>query len=649
MKKLRNICLFLAGVSIVASCVKQNAETPALNKIPVTLNGVSTKVALNPGVGEGSMAIYTPVWQKGDAIAIFAAGAAAGSNEKFAVSDITTEGVAGNFSGSLSVNPDGGAYTLYAVQPYLGSDESNTDYFACKCEIPAVQHPAADNIDSKSYIAVSYPVEGVVPAASKSLDVDGLMFKRVTAPLVLAIKAKDAEGVKATSVTIKAESTVILSGKCSVNLENGEIVAFSESSSEVTAQYAKASAPSVSDFNAWFMVKPQILAAGSILEVVVTAGEDTYIKNILVPEGGIELSNNTVTRINVEVEKKIVETWKDVTKQFNLPANMTIYKSENLHERNGNIGFVVKIAAGQIDAKSTYNVVGNQTWFDPVATLSDYVKANSGYSLFTVGLDVSTTRPVALVTSINNGAVDGVDNTPQGTGKATSYLQWGAGRVFYCPPTVGIKDGKAEIHYASVLEGDVLNKFDEPKGDANLNNLTGGIPWSVDCAFSGYAYVLKEGVMQVEDNEASYKALCKKERLFYLTSTCNNIQTWTNQKIMYNGSEVDKIDTYKTDGLRMARNLFGVDAEGNLYLFISQRYSNPNNSLVNNSDPSDGSTIYEAALSLKDKFGCTDAMVMQSLYYAIASIQDGGNGADLTRTYYREHTERKLSHIVMFK
>ena len=103
----------------------------------------------------------------------------------------------------------------------------------------------------------------------------------------------------------------------------------------------------------------------------------------------------------------------------------------------------------------------------------------------------------------------------------------------------------------------------------------------------------------------------------------------------------------------MARTMLGVTPEGDLLIFVSERHSGVNNALKSASDLSDGSTLQEAAVTLKE-FGCSDAMAVQHIQYASVSLQNGVTGQMLTRTHEPvDENDKSLnfksSSVIMFK
>lgn len=385
-----------------------------------------------------------------------------------------------------------------------------------------------------------------------------------------------------------------------------------------------------------------------VVPVSPTVAESTQDLSAPLP---VKVKDNKTGRVK-EYLLTINQNWVDVTAELNtdgvsLPDFVTVFRNTNLHGRIGNKGYVVKIPAGNIDMKVSYKVKANSTWFDDDQRLSDVVAANSDYCLFATGIGVIYYKPIVRGLAINNGVVSG-DGTG---GKAVPWFHWNI-KYYTCPPTLGIKDGKAAISYADVLGDEKLYKFGIPQHGTDKSAFVGGVLWDVDAAVSGYSMPLRNGEIQVRDESAAdYKTLADLERNHSFNNVKEGMQI-SNYSIWYQGADVKSLSAHLADGERMGRNMVGVTPNGDLLIFVSERYSGTNNALKSESDPSDGSTLQEAATVLKE-FGCSDAMALHQIQFSVVSLQDGAIGKDLTRTELRTGksagSDVLASTIIMFK
>lgn len=343
---------------------------------------------------------------------------------------------------------------------------------------------------------------------------------------------------------------------------------------------------------------------------------------------------------------KLKRDWFDVTYLYMdmLPDFVKVYKTEKLHDREGNVGYMIKIPAGKVSMESSFPVYRVQTWYEKTQTLGEAVQAHPGAFLFTNGPDVNCLKPVIRNLVINSGsyALD-ADGAP-----CYGWYEWNI-KYYTCPPTLGVVGGKASIEYAEVLPDGKLYKFAVPQYGEDKTLFTGGQPWIVTSAVSGYAMPLKDNQIQISsESHEAYRYLANIERNHSFNNVKNGMQM-NNQNMMYQGEEVANLNLDICDGMLMARNLFGVTEAGDLFLFVSERYSQTNNSVIEGDDQVNGSTLREAAVVMQD-FGCTDALAMFQVQYAAVTLQDGNRGTDITRTVKRTSgSDLSTSLVVMFK
>lgn len=343
---------------------------------------------------------------------------------------------------------------------------------------------------------------------------------------------------------------------------------------------------------------------------------------------------------------KLQRDWSDITSLYKdmLPDFVKVFKTEKLHGREGNIGYMLKIPAGKVAMESSFPVYRVQTWYEKTQTVSQAVREHQDAYLFTNGPDVNCIKPVVRSLVINDGSyAPDADGTP-----CHGWYEWNI-KYYICPPTLGIADGRASIEYAEVLPDGRLYKFAMPHHGEDRSAFAGGELWEVTSAVSGYAMPLKDRQIQISSESLeAYRYLADIERNHTFNNVKNGMQM-NNNNVMYQGEEVSGLRLDVCDGMLMARNMLGVTEEGDLFLFVSERYSKTNNSVIEGDDRVNGSTLREAAVVMQG-FGCTDALAMFQLHFAAVTLQDGGRGTDLTRTVRRASgSDLSTSLVVMFK
>ena len=352
----------------------------------------------------------------------------------------------------------------------------------------------------------------------------------------------------------------------------------------------------------------------------------------------------------------VPDGWSDITSTIAgeggiLPAYMRVYEKTNIGGTEGNKARVVIIPSGHVNLKTAVSqspVAGSSYKYAAGQAAGDVVSANKDYSFFLGGTGVGFYRPEILVGYINDGKL----------GEEASVYR---DTYYYtCPPALGVKDGKAEIHYSEYIDGQ-LYKYDTPQNGADKSKFTKGEVWNVDAAVSGYSLPLLKGTAQVTKNfSESYgqanteqNKLWKKERFYsfgattdglYLSQRKFPVDYWSTT-VAYN-----EMKAQWWDGSHIARTFVGVRANGDLIAFISERYSDLQGFLVDATGyPSAGTTFVDAVRELVN-FNCTDAMALAVNECAVGIVKDGNTGLDLTKTYSRtKTTDLKHSTILMFK
>lgn len=322
------------------------------------------------------------------------------------------------------------------------------------------------------------------------------------------------------------------------------------------------------------------------------------------------------------------DNWKNVTAALKsqhagmvIPDFMQIYENNNLHGRSGNKGWLITIPAGKIDMKVSWDMsVDKGGWDMPGAAhrTTAIMNANTDYALFMPGLSGQLWSPTFYCLAWNDAQLLSAPHI--GYNPATA--------IKHCPGTLGITtDGKAEISHAEVFDN-VLYKFSNGGADKQMAD---GTPWVPQTAISGYSYPLQGGsVMIGAENKTSYQTFATNEgrhtprRNADLSGHINGSNPWISDR-----------SVSVVDGVPMSRRAVGVTPDGDLVIFVSNRFSNTYNMVKNNkvnwNTPSDGSSLREVAVALQE-VGCTDAIVFGESYFAPVVIRDSERGVPFGKT-----------------
>ncbi|MDD3908468.1 MAG: hypothetical protein PHN86_00740 [Proteiniphilum sp.] len=322
------------------------------------------------------------------------------------------------------------------------------------------------------------------------------------------------------------------------------------------------------------------------------------------------------------------DNWRNVTADLKnqhagivIPDFMQIYENTNLHGRSGNKGWLITIPAGKINMKVSWDMNVDKGGWDMPSTAhrtTSIMEANTDYSLFIPGLSGQLWSPTFYCLALNDNQLLSAPHI--GYNPATA--------IKHCPGTLGITtDGKAEISHAEVFDN-VLYKFSNGGTNKQVAN---GTPWTPVTAVSGYSYPLQGGsVMIGAENKTSYQTFATNEgrhtprRNADLSGHINGSNPWISDR-----------SVSVADGVPMSRRAVGVTPDGDLVIFVSNRFSNTYNMVKNNkvnwNTPSDGSSLREVGVALQE-VGCTDAIVFGESYFAPVVIRDSERGVPFGKT-----------------
>lgn len=337
------------------------------------------------------------------------------------------------------------------------------------------------------------------------------------------------------------------------------------------------------------------------------------------------ISDVKVELVSIDTPADPMAAWTDITATYgsennvNFGANIKMYKNTSLYGRSGNVGYLFKVPAGQLDMKvaEKWNVLG-----DNQRKISQTVQALNDYTIF-----IPVQGP--QVWDITGGSTwkyySPLAYGPNKSGQ-TVVLRGSDGfdghtNVAYAP-CLGVKNGKAVIKPASNHDGKVYSYTDiKPSGEAL---------WDVEACISGMFQLVKDGkVLMASSDDASLKAY-NNAWLKFPNMTQNLSYTWNAQNMV------------QYEKLRNGRVIVGCTAEGDLLILVVEKFVNTHNQGQNctgftpndnghngNNNDNRGLDFYESAKVMKD-LGCSDAMTMEDLNWSFVVLQDGSErGKDL--------------------
>jgi len=308
--------------------------------------------------------------------------------------------------------------------------------------------------------------------------------------------------------------------------------------------------------------------------------------------------------------------WEDVSVSWSaahsvaLPDHISIYKTTSLHGSAGRTGWAIVVDGGKVGGKllAKADVEAGRS------KVSLVLKDHPDYMVF-----IPYQGPGMWRTSANG------ENT------YISPVVWRDGSfarsiTFGTRPSLGIKDGKAEIRFAYNI-GDVLYSFNGPKEEPKAED---GTPWDADLAAGGCFMLVQNGenLLGGEDSRtlSTYRSL------------------WvpypeTHTFITPNWSNYQPLDTYLTQ--RGGRVAMGCTAEGSLVIFQTEMLVNTHAQYQWTSTADSGSTVNEVARELV-QMGCTSAALWEENYWDIVLMQDGGayNEGNLYGAEFFHHQRR---------
>lgn len=311
--------------------------------------------------------------------------------------------------------------------------------------------------------------------------------------------------------------------------------------------------------------------------------------------------------------------WEDVSLSWSaehsvtLPDNIAIYKTSSLHGSSGRIGWAVVVAGGSVDGALSVK----ETYADN--KVSSVLHANPSYMVFVPYQGVNRWSATAGKYT-GNTTGDFINPTVWKDGAAVRSGDWGT------MPAVGIKDGKAEIRYADIIDGS-LYSFETPSLTPNAED---GTLWDADLAAGGCLMLVQDGQNLIGGNDSRSLDIYRNA----WTSTPEAEQNLTT------AYKFASLESYLT--ARTGRTALGCTADGSLVIFQSERLVNMNAANLWYSTKDSGSTANEVARELVD-MGCTSGALWEENYWNIVLMQDGGayNEGNLWGAEFFPHKRRE--------
>ena len=283
--------------------------------------------------------------------------------------------------------------------------------------------------------------------------------------------------------------------------------------------------------------------------------------------------------------------------------NVTIYKTMRLNGVEGRIGYAQIIPAGAIQARLLAKGECN-----PVtdSKISQALHNNPDYSIY-----IPFQCPGVWTW---DGASDKKYFSPivykDGKSWRTSGFNGDAARKL-CPPTLTVKDGKAEIRSAQDFNDGKIYSYDS---FTKSPTAASGTEWDVPFAVSGNFMILYKGVNLIgEESVAAYDAYCR------------NCLAGPN---MYNDANrswgLKPMSEYV--GYKAGRVAVGTTEKGDIVILqvaMLMNYHNDAQKEQKKQHDKYGSTMYETARELQ-QMGCNNAMLLDDNFWSVILMQDGG-------------------------
>ena len=474
---MRKKLLFLATVAIaaLASCskteIRPEVESRDVHFVVNTAENEEVKSFIENNL-DGT---YTPIWSKGDELAIFVGTINENTKTPTGVlKNTNTTGTKASFGGVVSGISLEGKFKSFA--PAAVFEKGYADR-TIGINLASTQKPSKLTIDESCDILVAKEADYLADEKGNVV-VDGLYFKRMFSVVKVALNGPATlNGEKVQKFSLTAPEGTVLAGRAAIDLSTATIKQWNIENNAVTAIY-EADAPVFGgaaglENVVWLVVNPVTIASGA---KVVLAGETagytfskevTLPKDLVFPQSQLAVINLTLDETNFtekQTENRIyVENFGKVTENKTQPQpsatgavgtgvseNLTyVYSGNNTNIRVNNNGHSSNDPYLYIPQDESFvinNLVVNE---ETSLVLSAQVKTNSGTSKVKVSYKESSTG-VWSVASVELNATTSSFNTVQ--------------KVFFnIDSSVKSLDLKFESTNATLVDDIVLNRFEDTR------------------------------------------------------------------------------------------------------------------------------------------------------------------------------------------
>ena len=323
MKNTLKIAAFTAlTLVLAASCAKETNIAPSkkgkeLHFTVTTAANAPVKSYLENNL-DGT---YTPMWRKGDGIAVFTGSITDGTKSADGILyNMKVDGTTASFDGNVAATESGVFKAISPAERFvkgfasvgeaeiagvsLGDDDNNY-----------VQNPTNETIDEKCDILVSKPTDYM--SSGDAVTLDDVFFKRIMSVVKVNVKGPSSLDKEKILNFTMTSSEATLAGRAKVDVTNAKVTGWTVANKSVKAVYsADDEMPIVNDepLNAvYFVANPTTLAEGTTLTF---SGETdnyqfnkviTLPKDIVFPEGQIAVINLTLDEMHLTPKAAPVE------------------------------------------------------------------------------------------------------------------------------------------------------------------------------------------------------------------------------------------------------------------------------------------------------------------------------------------------------
>lgn len=406
--------LAVAAAFALGSCTKEETRpSTSENSLHFIIN-TAENVQLRSFVDNNLDGTYTPMWTKGDELAIFIGDITASTEEPTATLLNTAKtGTTASFDGTVPTDLTEGSFLSFSPAGAFAKGYSNG---TVGINLSEIQTPSSLTIDEACDVLVAKPCD--FTAENGTVAINDLFFKRIFSIVKVNLNGvKALNGEKVTSFTLSAPAT--LTGRAAVNLSTASISQWNTKNESVVAKYTTDN-PAFGGENGlentvWFVVNPTTVASGSVVtfsgetENYTFSKDVTLSKDLVFPQSQMAVINLTIgegnysaktaeTRIFVEgfdnVKTTKTQLQPSVTGAFGTGVTEALaytYSSENTNLRFNNNGHSSNNPYLYISGVNDNLIISNIKISGKTALKFSYqAKTNSGSSTITINYKESS-------------------------------------------------------------------------------------------------------------------------------------------------------------------------------------------------------------------------------------------------------------------